>query len=261
MAKIAKLRYDGAMRASFGIIGCLCYFTLASCAPTVAPPPLPENFVHLREVAPTIVQDMRYFGSMNFVGRPVAGYGAPECVLALPAAEALAQVQRDIETEGLTLKVFDCYRPQRAVDDFVVWSEDPEQATKAEYYPNLEKTTLFPEGYIAERSGHSRGATVDLALASVDESASSSAGPSIPCTDATGDKTPAGQLDFGTAFDCFDITSNTANPRIVGEAAANRMKLVEVMKARGFVNYPLEWWHFTYQPEPHPDTYFDFEIR
>ena len=241
----------------------LSAFTLAACMSGAAPiaSPLPEGFVYLRDIAPTIEQDMRYAGPMNFVGRPIAGYSAPECVLVRQAAEALAAVQNDLQADGLTLRVFDCYRPQRAVDDFVAWSRDPDETTKVEYYPNLEKAALFPKGYIAARSGHSRGATVDLALAPIGTGAARERGPSVPCVQATGKDAPAGQLDFGTAFDCFDTLSNTADSRIAGQAAANRAKLVAAMQARGFVNYPLEWWHFTYQPEPHPATYFDFAIR
>ena len=241
------------------LLACLSFCILAACAG--ASQTLPDGFVYLRDTAPTIKQDIRYFGANNFVGRRVNGYQAPECVLAKPAAEALARVQDDLARDGLTLKVFDCYRPQRAVDDFVAWSKDPSDPTKAEYYPALKKSSLFPDGYIAERSGHSRGATVDLAIAPVDNADTFERPEFVSCVDATGEKKPSGQLDFGTAFDCFDTLSNTADPRITGAARANRQKLVDAMAAHGFSNYRLEWWHFTFRPEPYPDTYFDFLIE
>ena len=247
------------MRYLIGSIASLCSVALAGCASER--PALTEGFVHLRDAAPTIVQDMRYYGARNFVGRPINGYGAPECILAAPAAEALARVQADLQSQGLTLKVFDCYRPQRAVDDFIAWGANDDQQTKAEYYPNLEKDTLFDKGYIAERSGHSRGATVDLAIARIGDTQSVWSGTTIPCTEATGANAPIGQLDFGVAYDCFDTLSNTDDPRIKGAAADNRKMLVAAMRKHGFANYHMEWWHFTFRPEPFPDTYFNFEIR
>jgi D-alanyl-D-alanine dipeptidase len=126
---------------------------------------LPEGFVHLREVAPSIRQDLRYFGHHNFIGQPIDGYLAPECILTRPAAEALKAVQETVAASGLRVKVFDCYRPRRAVAHFVRWSRDPgDQRMKAEFYPNVDKSDFFRLGYVAERSGHSRGSTVDLVL-------------------------------------------------------------------------------------------------
>lgn len=243
-------------------VACIGLLAAGACAsiPT-KPVSLPDGFVRLRSVAPTIVQDIRYASANNFLGRRVDGYEAAECILARPAAEALARVQAQLSDQGLVLIVFDCYRPQRAVDDFVGWSETQEARTKHVYYPNLQKENLFKEGYIARRSGHSRGSTVDLALAKQNTSHLSTQPKDIPCTDFTGAARSDDYLDFGTAYDCFDTLSNTDDPRIQGGAAQNRTRLVEIMKAEGFVNYPLEWWHFTYQPEAFPDQYFDFRIE
>ncbi|WP_443065761.1 M15 family metallopeptidase [Streptomyces sp. NBC_00503] len=203
-----------------------------------SPPPAP-GFAVLAEVDPTIGQDMRYATARNFTGAVVDGYEEPVCLLARPAARALRRAQREVLRRGYSLLVYDCYRPQRAVDRFVHWAGDPaDQGTKAEYYPRVDKDRLIPEGYIAEKSGHSRGSTVDLTL--------------------TG---PSGEpVDMGTPFDHFDPLAHTDNPLVTGPARENRDLLGRALAAQGFVNLPEEWWHFTYKPEVFPDTYFDFPV-
>lgn len=225
---------------------------------------MPSDFVYLRDIDPTILQDMRYAGSNNFTGEPVPGYDAPECVLVRPAAEALAAVQADLRAKGLTLKVYDCYRPARAVASFVDWAKEPDDpAAKTTYYPNLPKSALFPD-YIATRSGHSRGATVDLTLMPIASESQNpaEAGSAAPlaCTAQQVGRAPDGSLAMGTSFDCFDVKANTAAPGLSKEEQDNRATLLEAMAARGFKNYPFEWWHYTLDPEPHPDTIFDFPI-
>jgi len=225
---------------------------------------LPEGFVYLRDIDPTILQDIRYAGRDNFTGAPVPGYEAHECVLVRPAAEALAAVQADLSAKGLTLKVYDCYRPARAVAAFVEWAKEPDDpSAKTTYYPNLPKAALFPD-YIATSSGHSRGATVDVTLVPMAEAAERSspadrAAP-LPCTAPQKGPASDGSLDMGTSFDCFDVEANTATPGLSKEEQHNRATLAEAMQARGFKNYPFEWWHFTLEPEPYPDTIFDFPI-
>ena len=225
---------------------------------------LPENFVYLRDIDPTILQDMRYAEPGNFTRARVPGYDAPECVLVRPAAEALAAVQANLHAKGLTLKVYDCYRPARAVTAFVDWAKEPDDpAAKTMYYPNLPKAALFPD-YIATRSGHSRGATVDLTLVPItsesqDPAEVKGAAP-LACTAPQQGRAPDGSLAMGTSFDCFDAKANTAAPGLSQEEQDNRATLVDAMQARGFKNYPLEWWHFTLEPEPYPDTIFDFPI-
>lgn len=213
------------MTAARWVWAVLALAALQSCPARVWAAELPRGFVRLKAVAPDIVQEIRYAGSDNFTGRPVPGYGAPECWLRRDAAEALGRVQEDAAAEGLNLVVYDCYRPERATAAFVRWAADPsDQGAKARFYPDVDKRTLFAAGYIARRSSHSGGTTVDAGFVR--------AGSSQP-------------LDFGTPFDRFDPRSSTASPVIGGDARANRARLVALMVRHGFDNYPKEWWHFS----------------
>ena len=184
---------------------------------------MPEGFVYLRDIDPTILQDMRYAGPGNFTGARVPGYDAGECVLVRQAAEALKAVQADVRARGLTLKVYDCYRPARAVASFVDWAKEPDDpAAKTTYYPNLPKAALFPD-YIATRSGHSRGATVDLTLVPIaPESkppAKAEGDAPLSCTAPQQGRARDGSLAMGTSFDCFDVKANTAAPGLSQEEA------------------------------------------
>ena len=200
----------------------------------------PASFADAAAVVPGLLTEMRYAGSHNFVGRPIDGYEAPRCLLTREAADALAGVARDIAPYGLVIKVFDCYRPTRAVANFVRWARDlNDTAGKAEFYPNVDKRTLFRDGYIASRSGHSRGSTIDLTLARADGTA----------------------LDMGTPFDFFSPKSWPSNRSVGREAQVNRALLATAMRRRGFRPYDREWWHFTLSREPFPTTYFDFPVR
>jgi D-alanyl-D-alanine dipeptidase len=200
----------------------------------------PPHFVDAATIVPGLIVDMRYAGAHNFVGRPIEGYQAPRCLLTQPAAVALVQVAGDLASRGLVLKVFDCYRPARAVANFERWARDITDTTaKAEFYPGVDKRTLFRDGYIASRSGHSRGSTVDLTLAYAD----------------------GRELDMGTSFDFFSPRSWAVDRSISPGAQANRALLAAVMRRHGFRPYDKEWWHFTLSGEPFPDTYFDFPVR
>jgi D-alanyl-D-alanine dipeptidase len=200
----------------------------------------PAAFVDAATVVPGLIIDMRYAGPHNFVGRRIDGYEAPRCLLTEAAAAALADVARDLASRGLVLKVFDCYRPTRAVANFVRWARDiGDVAGKREFYPEIDKRTLFADGYISSRSGHSRGSTLDLTLAGAD----------------------GRELDMGTPFDFFSPRSWPAAASVSGEAKANRALLAAAMRRRGFRPYDREWWHFTLSREPFPDTYFDFPVR
>ena len=176
---------------------------------------MPRGFVYLRDVDPTIVQDIRYAGSHNFVGRPIRGYLAAECILSAPAANALATVQRMLAEKKLSLIVWDCYRPKRAVEDFVQWSRDPAHAEmKAEFYPRTDKDKLFALGYLARRSAHSRGSTVDLGIVPADVSSAPPPNPSQPlkaCTAPKGERFEDGTIDFGTGYDCLDVLGKHSN--------------------------------------------------
>jgi D-alanyl-D-alanine dipeptidase len=237
---------------------------LLAIVPALGADAMPKVFVYLADIDPTIQEDMRYASANNFIGKIAPGYVAPECVLVRQAAEALKRVEAEVRAKGFTLKVYDCYRPARAVAAFVHWAKEPDDPkAKMVYYPNLHKAALFPD-YIATRSGHSRGATLDLTLVPLDSAQASApadddAQPK-PCTAPQVKRAPDGSLAMGTTFDCFDVKANTAASGLTEEERANRAILVEAMQAEGFKNYPKEWWHFTLQGEPYPDTIFDFPI-
>lgn len=211
---------------------------------------LPAGFVRLADVDPSIRQDIRYAGLENFLHRKASGYEAPVCILTRQAAEALSGVQKAIAAEGLTLVVFDCYRPARAVSDMGQWTREG-GPPDPQWYPAVKRKDLIAKGYIGELSTHSRGSTVDVAIARTD--AKSAPKPACGAPDAD-------TLDFGTGFDCFDPMSETAHRPLAGEATANRQRLVEAMRANGFKNYAREWWHFTLESEPFPKQRFDFPV-
>jgi len=224
---------------------------------------LPQFFTYLRAVDDTILQDMRYFGAHNFLGRRVKGYEAAECILTKRAAVALSQVQKRLLRRGLSLKVYDCYRPQRAVNDFITWSKNKDKKAKAEFYPTLPKSRLFGLGYIARRSGHSRGSTVDLTIVPLppEKEPAVNFEAQQACFDDSDTRYQDNSLDFGTGYDCFHELSHTKNPKIDEVAKRNRALLLAEMARTGFENYSKEWWHFTLKDEPYKKRYFDFPIR
>ena len=202
---------------------------------------VPDNFIYVREVIPDLAVDLKYFDLDNFVGDRVPGYEANRFILTLEASAALKKVQQDLRYGGLALKVFDGYRPQCAVDYFIQWAHDTNDLrTKAQYYPNIDKERIFPEGYLVEKSSHSRGSTVDLTLIDL----------------ASGQ-----ELDMGTPFDFFDLASWPSSTEVTLQQRANRMLLRSVMNKQGFVGVDEEWWHFTLRDEPYPDTYFGFPVK
>lgn len=226
---------------------------------------LAQGFVYLAKQDPTIVQEMRYAGNHNFIGKPIQGYEAGKCILTEQAAKALALVQAELKAFSLGLKVYDCYRPQRAVDHFVYWAKDLEDTKmKNEFYPKVDKTKLFSDGYIAEKSGHSRGSTVDLTLVPlpVPGQAVYRDGEALTeCYQAMLFRFKDNSLDFGTGFDCFDPLAHTENTTINDTQKRHRLLLRAVMDKYGFKNYDKEWWHFTLRNEPFPEQYFDFVVR
>ncbi|MGW8368402.1 MAG: M15 family metallopeptidase [Gammaproteobacteria bacterium] len=250
----------------FGVRTCVAAAVLAAVGWTLGRPAAanpPDTFVNVRETIPDIVLDIRYATPHNFIGRPIPGYEAPECLLTRQAAEALGRVQSALRPFGLALKVYDCYRPQRAVDAFVAWARDlDDQAMKAEFYPSVDKQNLFRDGYIAAKSGHSRGSTVDLTIVPLGMQTPALDAPadSRSCENAADQRFPDASIDMGTGYDCFSALSRTANPAIGSAQRANRLLLKQLMESSGFVNLAEEWWHFTLVDEPFPDTYFDFGI-
>ncbi len=230
-------------------------------APTVKSPP-PGSFVALHDIAPGIVQEMRYTGRHNFVGKRIRGYREATCLLTVPAARAVARVHRQLRRRGLGLKVYDCYRPQRAVNHFVEWAENlKDRRMKREFYPRVKKTRLFLDGYIAARSGHSRGSTLDLTIIRRPATPQPRYRPGarlVPCYFPG--RFRDNSLAMGTGFDCFDRRSHTLNPVVRGKARKNRLFLKGLMEKAGFKNLPEEWWHYTLRQEPFADTYFDFPV-
>lgn len=240
---------QGRRSAKSGVATVVAFFLMlfllstAFCGSGPVVEPLPKGFVYVDEVIPDLLVDLRYATSRNFVGERIDGYQARRPILTREAALALAKVQEDLRRFGLGLKLFDAYRPQRAVDHFVRWAGDlKDTRMKGEYYPGVRKEELFREDYIAYKSGHSRGSTVDLTIAPL-------GGP------------VARELDMGSGFDFFGPESWPEHRAISPEQRAHRMLLQTVMKKHGFRPYPKEWWHFTLENEPYPDRYFDFPVR
>lgn len=197
----------------------------------------------IRSLVPDMSQAIAYAGSDNFVGVPVDGYEAPRCWLKREAAEALARVEASLRERHMRLRIFDCYRPARAVAHFVRWANDPgDQRTKAAHYPNLDKSQLL-NGYIASVSGHSRGGTVDLTALQCDA-----------------DDANCEPLEMGTDFDFFGTRANTDSPEATEEQRANRQLLLKAMDAQGFSNYPLEWWHYSFRFQPPLETIYDVPV-
>jgi D-alanyl-D-alanine dipeptidase len=241
----------------------LVLILMALPVPALAGTALPRGFVYLRDTDPTIVQDIRYAGSHNFAGRPIEGYRAAECILSDRAAIALKTVQGMLAERKLSLIVWDCYRPRRAVDDFLRWSRDPTHAEmKAEFYPRTDKQKLFALGYLATRSAHSRGSTVDLGI--VPSTFSWPAPNPTPalkaCTLPKGERFEDGTIDLGTGYDCLDVLGNTSNASVGEVARRHRQLLKSTMAKAGFRPYAREWWHFELVDQPFGREGFDFEV-
>lgn len=200
-----------------------------------------DGFVYLDQVLKSARYDVRYAGTDNFVGEPIDGYRTARIILTREAAVALAAVEQDVALSGLALKIFDGYRPQRAVDEFRRWAADPQDTRqKARYYPDLDKPALFRDGYIAKHSGHSRGSTVDLTLV---------------------DSTTGKEMDMGSPFDFFGPISHHGSALVNVQQTRNRETLRQAMLRHDFEPYGAEWWHYTLKAEPYPKTYFDFPVQ
>ena len=200
----------------------------------------PSGFVLLSDYVPHMIQEIRYFSTYNFIGERIDGYEEPCAILTAEAARALKAVSNELFVLGYRIKVFDAYRPARAVKQFVLWGiEDTDNRMKPYFYPYLNKQDLFAEGYIAKLSSHSRGSTVDLTLL---------------------DMKTGKEVDMGSPFDLFSEKSHPDYTDITDEQYDNRMLLQHVMIRNGFVPINCEWWHFTLKDEPYPNTYFDFPV-
>ena len=201
---------------------------------------IPKGFVYIKDKIPSVELDCRYYGSNNFVGERIDGYLSPRAILSREAVGALVKVQEELKAFGLGLKIFDAYRPQKAVDHFVRWGRDlSDVKMKSEYYPTVQKRNLFKEGYIAKHSGHSRGSTVDLTIIDLESRV---------------------ELDMGSGFDFFGKSSWVTYSNILATQRANRMLLHNIMLKHGFKSYKQEWWHFTLRDEPY-SRYFNFDVE
>jgi D-alanyl-D-alanine dipeptidase len=202
--------------------------------------PLPDDFVYVDELVAGLHADLKYCAADNFLGQPVDGYQAPRVIATEPAAHALRRVQEELALFDLGLRVFDAYRPQRAVNHFIRWAQDEsDRSTQREFYPGRRKQQLFDEGYVSRRSSHTRGSTFDLTV----------------------EHRPGGTpLDMGTAFDFFGPESWPQWPDASPMQKSNRLLLRGIMGKHGFEPHDYEWWHFTLSNEPFPDTYFDFPV-
>lgn len=217
-----------------------CLFLAAVSLPAQEVYP-PEGFVYTHEAIPTAEHEIRYAGSHNFMGEPVTGYEKPVALLSTAAAAALKKAQMELLNTGYCIKIFDAYRPQRAVNHFIRWAKEPKATEmKQEFYPEVDKSQLFQRGYIASKSGHSRGSTVDLTLVDAD----------------TGE-----ELDMGSPYDFFGPISHHGAKTITETQTHNREILKQAMNRAGFRAYSEEWWHYTLRNEPYPDTYFDFPVK
>ena len=201
----------------------------------------PEGFVYIHKAIPSAQLEIRYSGDHNFIGSPINGYERPVALMTREAATALKKAADKLETQGYILKIFDAYRPQRAVNQFITWAKDPADVKmKQEFYPEVDKKDLFRLGYIASKSGHSRGSTVDLTII---------------------DKATGKEVDMGSPYDFFGKISHHGAKNITPQQTRNRELLMRALQQAGFRAYPEEWWHYTLKEEPYPDTYFDFPVR
>lgn len=225
---------------SKSFFACLVLTCLVALATGMTPDPSLDksDFVSIAEEIPEVMLEVRYYSTYNFVGDRINGYNAPVAYMTKEAAAALKQASDVAVKDGYRLRIYDAYRPQRAVDHFKAWAKDVNDTRmKAYFYPELDKSVLFEQGYIASRSGHSRGSTVDLTLF---------------------DMKTGHNLDMGGTFDYFGRLSHPDYEGVTSEQYANRMYLRKIMMDAGFKPYSEEWWHFTLKNEPFPDTYFDF---
>ncbi|MGC6431057.1 MAG: M15 family metallopeptidase [Jejuia sp.] len=202
---------------------------------------IPDGFVYAEDVLPDLKVELSYYGDNNFVGTPIEGYHNNCLILTEETVLALKKILAELKKQNLGLKIFDGYRPQRAVNHFMRWANDlNDTINKAQFYPDVKKSDLFKEDYIASRSGHSKGSTVDLTLINL---------------------TNGQALDMGSDFDFFGVQSWVDYKGISKAQKANRALLQRIMLEHGFKNYPREWWHFTLKNEPFLNTYFDFPVE
>lgn len=242
----------------------LCLLLFISTA-YAADDKMPRSFTYLDQVDPTIEQDIRYAGEHNIIGRAVNGYNKNTCILTKKAAKALKKVQKKLKDLHLALKVYDCYRPQRASQDFYQWSLDAtQQDMKLEFYPRVNKKDFFKLEYVALYSGHTRGSTVDLTIIPLDAEAETEFKKDQAlhaCFNPKKQRYPDNSIDMGTGYDCLDQKAHYGADDISDEAKQNRKLLRALMKKYGFEPYEKEWWHFTLRNEPYKNRFYNFLVQ
>lgn len=218
---------------------------------------LPENFVYLHDIDPSIIEEMRYSTSNNFVGRAIDGYYSNKCILTWQTAKKLSEIQKLLLQREKSIKVYDCYRPERAVMDFIIWSRKVnDQKMKKQYYPRINKKDIFLLEYVAQKSGHSRGSTVDLTIVNLSLKKIKHNHVGLICASLISNN----EINMGSSYDCLDEISHFDSEEVDQVAYQNRLWLRRVMIRHGFVPYDKEWWHFTLKNEPYPNDYFNFTI-
>jgi len=257
----ARKRRFAARRVSVMVFAAAALLFLAACG-TGGTAPVPDGFVRVSDAVPDAILEIRYYSTYNFVGERIDGYDAPTALLTVEAANALRAVSDDVKKQGYRLKIYDAYRPQRAVTHFMNWAKNTgDTRMKACFYPDLDKSLLFARGYIAERSGHSRGSTVDLTLFDMKTGKEADMGGTFDWfgreshPDWCGDP---GKMEYTGRF---PGGARPAGREINAEQFRNRMLLRSAMMRHGFKPLAEEWWHFTLDGEPYPDTYFDHPVR
>ena len=248
--------------------GCLLAFALAAIAlaasacRTDCADSMPPGFVHVAEAVPDAILEVRYYSTYNFIGDRIRGYERPTPMLTVEAAKALKAVSDELIPMGYRLKIYDTYRPQRAVDHFVEWSHKADDTRMKRYfYPDLDKTVLFPQGYIAAKSGHSRGSTVDLTLFDMRTEKEVDMGGTFDWFGRESHPDWCGKPETGEYTGEFPGKTAPTGRKINEFQFRNRMLLRSVMLKHGFKAIAEEWWHFTLADEPYPDTYFDYPVR
>lgn len=246
--------------------GLVFIISVAMCVLALANPDtkvFPQNFVYLSDIDSSIIQEMRYASNHNFIGHSLIGYQFPVCILTIQAAIQLKKIQKAIKPLGYSLKVYDCYRPQKTVDFFVEWSKSSAESMKGEFYPRVNKKDFFKLDYVAEKSGHTRGSTVDLTLVKLPVHSEQKYNPKntlVSCYASVNKRFHDNMIDMGTGYDCLDEKAHLDNTEISQQAYLNRMLLRYWMFKYGFSGIESEWWHFTLKNEPYPDSYFNFVV-
>lgn len=237
---------------------CTIFYSAVGCA-------LPEGFVYLKDVDATIIQEIRFADTHNILDRPAEGYKSNQCILTRQAAVALSKVQKELRQSNKSIKVYDCYRPQSAVNDMISWGNHPlESTTQKEFFPSLSKKELISQDYLEVKSSHTRGSAVDLTLVRIPVKPTTKYFPGqkvAACNASKAKRIKDKSLDMGTGINCFDKKSRFHDSNVSQEVRYNRDDLRQLMEKQGFVSSDIKWWHFVLANEPYPNQYFNFDVQ